>query len=183
MYQKLTNTHTFNHTTMKTLKTLSIFVVAAFLSSNAFAQVDADVAVSATVEAALVLTPTAVALGTIQTGAASIIDANANDDATEANLGTGASAGSLQITGTSGASIDVSWTNATLDNGSDPVTFTPSVWLGAAELTTPAGSTVTLTAGDITIDVGGELAATSGTGTYNTSTGSGSPITFTVSYN
>ena len=168
---------------MKTLKTLSIFVVTAFLSNGAFAQSTADVTVAATVEAALVLTPTAVALGSIQTGEASILDANANDDATEANLGTGASAGSLQITGTAGASIDVSWTNATLDNGSDPVTFTPSVWLAAAELVTPAGSTVTLTGGDITIDVGGELDATSGTGTYNTSTGSGSPITFTVSYN
>ncbi len=180
---EIKQTHTFNYTTMKTLKTLSIFVVAAFLSTGAFAQETADVAVSATVEAALVLTPTAIALGTIQTGEASIIDANANDDATEANLGTGASAGSIQIQGTSGASIEVSWTNATLDNGSDPTVFTPSVWNGASEVATPAGTTITLTGGDITLDVGGELAATGGTGTYNTSTGSGSPITFTVSYN
>ncbi len=180
---EIKQTYTINYTIMKTLKTLTIFAVAAFLSNGVFAQDMADVAVSATVEAALVLTPTAVALGTIQTAEVSIIDANANDDATEANLGTGASAGSIQIQGTSGASIDVSWTNATLDNGSDPTTFTPSVWNGASELATPAGTTVTLTAGDITIDVGGELAATSGTGTYNTSTGSGSPITFTVSYN
>lgn len=170
---------------MKNLKTyLSIFAIVAFSTTATFAQETADVAVTAQVEAALVLTPTAIALGTIQTAAASILDANANDDATEANIGGSASAGSLQITGTSGVSVTVSWANATLDNAgsTDPVVFTPSVWLGASELTTPAGSAVTLTGGDITIDVGGSLAATAGTGAYSTALGGGAPITFTVSY-
>lgn len=168
---------------MKTLKTLSIFVLAAFLSNGTFAQETADVTVSATVEAALNLTPTAVALGTIQTGAASIIDANANDDATEANLGDGASAGSLQITGSTGINVIVSWTNALLNrtDDDDQLTFTPSVWLGASEVT--SGGAVALAGGDITLDIGGELEAPSQSGLYNTTLGTGSqPITFTVSY-
>lgn len=170
---------------MKNLKTyLSIFAIVAFSTTATFAQETADVAVTATVEAALGLTPTAVALGTIQTGLASILDANANDDATEANIGGSASAGSLVITGTSGASITVSWANATLDEvgSGDPVTFTPSVWLGASELATPAGTAATITGGSITLDIGGELAATSGTGAYSTALGGGAPITFTVTY-
>lgn len=165
---------------MKNFKILSTLVLAAVLSTGAFAQENANVAVTAQVEAALVLTPTAVALGTIQTAAASIIDANANDDATEANLGDGATAGALQIVGTSGVDVVVSWVDASLDNAgtTDAVAFTASVWLGAAEVT--SGSNVTLTGGDITLDVGGELAATSGTGAY--STVNGTPIVFTVSY-
>lgn len=168
---------------MKNLKTyLSIFAIVAFSATATVAQESANVAVTAQVEAALGLTPTAVALGTIQTGAASILDANANDDATEANIGGSASAGSLVITGTSGAAITVSWANATLDTSpaSDAVTFTPSVWIGASELTTPAGSATTITGGSITLDIGGELAATSGTGAY--STANGTPIVFTVTY-
>lgn len=165
---------------MKNLRILSTLIIAAVLSTGAFAQENANVAVTAQVEAALVLTPTAVALGTIQTAAASIIDANANDDATEANLGDGATAGALQIVGTAGVDVVVSWVDASLDNvgTTDAVAFTASVWLAAAEVT--SGGTVTLTGGDITLDVGGELAATSGTGAY--STANGTPIVFTVSY-
>lgn len=169
---------------MKTLKTLlSVFAVAAVFSAGAYAQETANITVTTEVQAAIVLTPTNIDLGSIQSGAAAILDANSNDDAVEANIGTTASAGSIQIQGTTGASIDVSWTNATLDNGSDPITFTPSVWNGSSELTTPGGTTETIAGGDITLDVGGELDAPSGTGTYDTATGSGSPITFTVQYN
>jgi len=166
---------------MKNLKSLfALIAVFAFAGSTAFAQETANVAVTAQVEAALVLTPTDIALGTIQTGAASIIDANANDDATEANLGDGASAGSLQIVGTSGVDVVVAWDDATLDNAgtTDAIAFVPSVWLGASEVTD--GGTVTLTGGDITLDVGGALAAPSGTGAY--STANGTPIVFTITY-
>ncbi|MDR9416427.1 MAG: hypothetical protein RI564_09090 [Gracilimonas sp.] len=169
---------------MKTLKTiLSVFAIAAVFSAGAYAQETADVEVTAEVVTALTLTPSNIDLGTIQTGAASILDANSNDDATEANIGTSASAGSIQIDGSSGASIDVSWTNATLDNGTETLTFTPSVWNGSSELTTPGGTTETISGGSITLDVGGELDAPSGSGTYDTTTGTGEAITFTVQYN
>ncbi|MEP1150204.1 MAG: hypothetical protein ABJI92_18915 [Kangiellaceae bacterium] len=151
-------------------------------SANILAQETANVAVTAQVEAALVLTPTDVALGTIQTGANSIIDANSNDDATEANLGDGATAGALQIVGTSGVDVVVDWTTATLNRteDDDPIVFTPSVWLGGSEVTD--GGTVTLTGGDITLDVGGELAAPSQTGAYSTSLGTSNVMTFTITY-
>lgn len=166
---------------MKSLVKYSfVFVFVLGLTSYGFAQENANVNVSATVNASLQLTPSDIALGTIQTGSASTIDANTNDGATEQNLGAGASAGSLQIQGDSGADVIVTWSNATVDNGSDPLTFTPSVYNGATGLS--SGASVSVTGGDITLDVGGTLAAPSGTGTYNTSTGSGSPIQFTVVY-
>ncbi len=151
-------------------------------SANVLAQETADVAVTAQVEAALVLTPTDVALGTIQTGANSIIDANASDDATEANLGDGHSAGSLQITGTTGVDVIVAFTTATLNrtDDDDPIVFTPSVWLATNEVA--SGGTVTLAGGDITLDIGGELAAPSQTGAYSTSLGTSNVMTFTITY-
>ena len=161
-------------------------IVAAFAlvllvgSANILAQENANVAVTAQVEAALALTPTDVALGTIQTGAASVIKANASDGATESNLGDGAAAGALQIVGTSGVDVVVAFGTATLDNvgTTDAIVFTPSVYNGSTAVTT--GNTVTLTGGDITINIGGSLAAPSGTGAY--STANGTPMTFTITY-
>lgn len=168
---------------MKTLKTLlSVFAIAAIFSTGAFAQSYADVNVSTTVQASLDLTPTAVNLGDIEQEASDIAaNGNDNGDGSSTNVGVGASAGSLQIEGSSGVDIDVSWTTATLDTdpASDAITFTPSVYNGSTALT--SGGTIALTGGDITLDVGGSLAAPSGTGSY--STANGSPITFTVQYN
>lgn len=171
---------------MKTLKTiLSVFAFVAILSTGALAQSNADVAVTAEVQAVLNLTPSDISLGDIQQ-ASSTIQANANDAASNDNIGVGASAGSLQITGTSGVDIDVSWTTATLSNGTpaEDAVFTPSVYNGAVALT--SGGTIALTGGDITLDVGGTLAAPGGTGTYTSDSGthaSASDITFTVQYN
>lgn len=169
---------------MKTLKTLlSVFAVVAVFSTAALAQQTADVNVTANVQATLDLTPTAIALGSIQQSASDIAaNVNDNGDGSSTNVGVGASAGSLQIEGTSGVDVDVTWTTANLTNGTpaEDATFTPSVWLGATELT--SGDDITITGGDITLDVGGQLAAPTGTGSYSTSGGTGSPITFTVQY-
>lgn len=168
---------------MKNLRILSTLIIAAVLSTGAFAQENANVAVTAQVEAALSLTPTDVALGTIQISAASILDANASDDATEDNVGDGATAGALAIAGSASTNVIVSWTNATLDDGASgtPVLFTPSVWNTTTEVS--SGGTVTLDgSGDATLDIGGELAATDATGAYSTSLGTGSVMVFTVSY-
>jgi hypothetical protein len=167
---------------MKNLKTiLSVFALATVFSANAFAQETANVAVTAEVQAAIVLTPTAIALGSIQQ-AASTIAANSNDNGgTSTNVGTSANAGSLKIDGTSGVSVDVTWANAILTNGTpvEDVVFTPSVYNGSTSLT--SGDDVTLTAGSITLDVGGSLAVPGGTGSYTTV--GGTPIVFTVQYN
>lgn len=167
---------------MKTLRTLSfVFLLTLGLTSFGLAQENANVNVSATVNAALQLTPGDITLGTIQTGLASTIDANTNDGATEANLGDGASAGALQIEGDAGANVIVSWTTATVSDGSgDNLLFTPSVYNGASAVA--SGASVAITGGDITLDVGGSLAAPSSTGAYSTTNAGGSPITFTVAY-
>ena len=168
---------------MKSFKNiLAAIAIVAVFSVNSFAQSTADVDVTATVNAALVLTPTAVALGSIQQ-AASILPANGNDVLVSTNVGTGASTGSLQIQGTSAASVNVTFGTANLTNGTpgEDVTFTPSVYLSSTAVA--SGDDVTITGGDITLDVGGSLAAPTGTGSYSTSGGTGSPITFTVQYN
>lgn len=168
---------------MKSFKTLlSVFAIAAFLTATATAQEQSTVTATALVQADLtVTTATNIDLGTIQTGAASTIKANVNDGATEANLGTGATAGQVDITGTASASVTVDFTNATLDNGSDPVTFTTVVYTGASAVT--SGTSISLDGGGAAqLDIGGSLAAPSGTGTYDTATGGGSPITVTITY-
>ena len=169
---------------MKNFKTLlSVFAVAAVFSVAANAQVSDNVTVAAEVQAAITVnTSTNIDLGTIQTGVASVIKANTNDGATEANLGVGATAGQVDVTGTNSASVQIDFTDATVDNGSDPLTFTTVVYNGSSPVST-GGTTALDVSGDLTLDIGGSLAAPSGTGTYNTSTGSGSPITLTVTYN
>lgn len=166
---------------MKNLKTiLSLFAIAAVFSANAFAQ--EPVAVTADVEATLTLSSTNVVLGTIQQ-ATSVLEANASDDATEDNVGSTKSPGSLTIVGSDATSVIVSWTTATLDTSpiGDAITFTPSVWNAGTEVVNGTAGTVdSETVGGTTIDIGGELDAPSGTGAY--STANGSPITFTVQY-
>lgn len=168
---------------MKSLKTLlSVFAIAAFLTANATAQEQSTVTATALVQADLTVTTTTnIDLGTIQTGVASTIKANANDGATEANLGATNSAGQVDVSGTASASVTVNFTNATLDNGSDPQTFTTVVYHGSTAVTD--GDSISLDgSGDAQLDLGGTLAAPGGTGTYNTSTGAGSPITVTITY-
>tara|TARA_R100001143_G_C3361305_1_gene136535 strand:- start:51854 stop:52381 length:528 start_codon:yes stop_codon:yes gene_type:complete len=172
---------------MKKLILTTIILIVAV--AGALAQSTADVAVTATVNDALTLTPTAVAFGSIQAGQASYIQANANDGTTETNLGSTHSAGALQIQGTTGVDVTVSWTNATLTDASNanPITFTPTVYLGAAQISSGA-SNVTLAGGNITLDVGGALGSIANPGVYSTTTDGGSPagdetpVVFTVSY-
>ncbi len=159
--------------------TLLLFVVAGFATT---VNAQSDVEVSATVNAVITLTPTNVVLGTISQGITTL-DANTNDVATETNVGAGASAGSLQIQGTTGATVSVTFGTATLTDaaGANPTTFTPSVYNGTAAVA--SGGTVTLTGGDITLNIGGSLADTGATGSFNTTNTGGSAITFTVAYN
>jgi hypothetical protein len=170
-----------NLTDMKILKqSLTLFALIGVFSTTALAQIqNADVNVSAVVEASLTLTPAAVDFGTIEP-LASYLQANGND-ATAASNTTG-TAGSLTIDGTDGISVDVSFTNATLENGNgSQITFTPTVYNATTGVS--SGDAVTLSGGQAILDIGGALTAPSESGTYNTTTGGGSPVTFTVQYN
>lgn len=163
-------------------KVILTTIIALVTVAGAFAQETANVAVTATVQDALSLTPTAVAFGAIQASQVSYIKANSNDGTAETNLGNGATAGSLQIEGTTGVDVTVSWANGTLTDGSglNPTTFTPTVYNDAAAVT--SGNDVTLTGGNITLDVGGQLAAITNPGTYSTGNTNGTPVVFTVQY-
>jgi hypothetical protein len=168
---------------MKSLKTLlSVFAIAAFLTATATAQEQSTVTATTLVQADLtVTTATNIDLGTIQTGETSTIKANANDGATEANLGTSATAGQVDVSGTASASVTVNFTNATLDNGSDPLTFTTVVYSGSTAVSD--GDSISLDSDGVAqLDIGGSLAAPGETGTYDTGTGFGSPITVTITY-
>ncbi|MEO9886414.1 MAG: hypothetical protein ABJR05_03990 [Balneola sp.] len=167
------------------MKNLNKIIVAFTLiilvgSANILAQENANVAVTAQVEAALVLTPTDIALGTIQTGSTSTIGATNAESASDDNLGDTFTRGALQIVGTTDVDVVVAWVDGSLDNAgtTDALDFTASVFDGTTDLTN--GDTVTLTGGDITLGVGGTLDAPSGTGAY--STANGTPIIFTITY-
>ena len=161
-------------------KVILTTIIALVTVVGAIAQETANVAVTATVNAALQLTPSSVAFGAIQANIASNIKANSNDGTTETNLGNGATAGALQIIGTTGVDVTVTWTNGTLSDGTNTATFTPVVYNDAAEVT--SGNDVTLSGGDITLGVGGNLTAIPDPGTYSTATAGGSPVVFTVQY-
>ncbi len=171
---------------MKSLKlTLSVFMLVAFASVNTFAQEQATVTATASVEAALTISADQnIDLGTISSAASSTLAAGPDDLTTEVNVGTTTSYGIVRMTGTASAATTLSYTNATLDNGSDPVVFTTSGYDSASGAAHTSGSAISFDAsGNLTLYLGGTLAATSGTGTYDTGTGSGSPITVTIQYN
>jgi len=168
------------------MKKLSSLIIALFVFGigTAFGQVgaNADVEVSAEVNAALTLTPTNIQFGTIQANTASYIPANTSDGTAESNTGTSASAGALLIEGTDGTDVTVSWTNATLtDGGGNSATFTPVVYLNTTEVTNGADD-VTIVTGGTNLEIGGSLDAIANTGSYSTANGGGSPVTFTVQY-
>ncbi len=168
---------------MKSIKLfLSAIVLVATFSFNTFAQESANVAVDAVVVTALTVANEAdIDLGTIQNGIASYIKANANDGTANANLGETAAAGQISIIGNATSSVDIAFGTATLSDGTNTITFTPTVYFGATEVST--GDDITLTAGPDNLDVGGSLAAPSVAGTYSTGSAGGSPITITVTYN
>lgn len=160
---------------------LSALALVTVLSVNSFAQVNADVDVTATAVTSISLTKTDVAFGNISTDIASVLKANISDIATEANLGTLAKAGSVSITGNATSEVIVTFGTATLSNGTETAVFTPSLYFGPTKVVDEAE--ITLTAGPDVLDIGGTLAATTAAGTYTTVTGtSASPLTVTVQY-
>ena len=176
---------------MKTLKTiLSVFALAAVVSTATFAQETANVGVTANVIADLTISADEdVALGTIQSGASSTIAAGPWDATTESNLGTGAQFGIVRVAGASGASVDVSFTDGALQNASnnDLLNFVTTVHDSTSATTSAAvatGDNRTLGGGLMTLYIGGTLDAPSAAEAYTTATGTSvATIDVTVTYN
>lgn len=170
---------------MKKLITSTFALVFLFLSTNVFAQYSDDVTVTANVEAELAITVDQnVVFGTIQQLAASLDRESADEnDPDGTNIGSTAQLGKVTLGGSASTTLLVSYTNATLDNGSDPIAFTSEVRDVTNSANIASGATVDLDgSGNAVLHIGGSLAAPSGTGTYNTSTGGGSPVTITIQY-
>lgn len=172
-------------------KLLSTIFVALLISTGVFAQqvVQQDIDVNAVVIAKLAIVSTVdVDMGTIVTGTASILPANANDQSTVTNAGVGATPGQIVVSGAAGESMSVTYTNATLTNASGAsANFVPSVYEGSTAIT--SGDDVTFTAtsgnsGQVSIDIGGLLTSVpdGSEGDYSTTNAGGSPITFTFTY-
>lgn len=172
---------------MKKLITLTIalFLLAA---GNVFAQISQNVTVSANVESALAIDATQnVVFGTIQQLAATLDRASADPNAPDGtNLGSTAQLGIVEVTeGSINTDVIVEYTNATLGNGTDDdITFTTLVRDHTNGDNITSGATVSLNgSGELTLHIGGELEAPTGTGTFNTETGDApSPVTVTVQY-
>ncbi len=170
---------------MKKLTTIAFTLVFIFVASNVFAQTSEDVTVSATVEAALAITvDNNVEFGTIQQATASLDRESADPgDPDGTNIGSTANLGVVTLGGSASTTVLVDYTNATLDNGSNPIAFTTEVRDVTNSANIATGAAVTLDGtGEAVLHIGGSLAAPGGTGTYNTSTGDGSPVTITIQY-
>lgn len=167
---------------MKTYKLiLSTLALAVVFSASSFAQNQADVNVTAEAVPTLSLTPTDVAFGVISVNSTSYLPANGSDGTAEKNTGVDAAAGKLDITGSTGATVKVTFGTATLSDGTHTATFTPTIYSGANAITSGV-TDVTLTGGAATLDIGGALTAITDAGTYDTDV-NGTPLTITVQYN
>lgn len=172
---------------MKKLITLTIalFVLGV---GNILGQQTQTVSVSATVEAPINITVTNnVVFGTIENAAASLDRESADPNApVGTNLGSTAALGVLQISGTVSGTTLVDYTDATLSDGATSettVAFTTAIrdFTNSANIAT--GDQVALDgSGQAVLHIGGSLAAPGATGLFNTTQGSGSPITVTVQY-
>lgn len=168
----------------KILLILTAFVFA--LSANVFAQTDANVSVEANVLDNLTIDITSdINLGDISQGDESVLNP-LGGSLVNSNVGSSPTLGVITLSDFADTNeIDVSWTNATLDNAAqdDALTFVPTVtWdqdaAGDNNALTSGGTITADGTENITLSVGGTLDAPGGTGTYNTD--NGSPIVFTL---
>ena len=169
-------------------------IISLFLVNNSYSQTNATVAVSATAVSALSATGSPVSFGNISANTISYLKATGDDDNTKsnANLGVVNNEGSVSITGSSTASVEVSWSSTatlTAQGATENIaTFTPVVTNGSTIIN--SGTTINLIddgsntdIGALVLYVGGQLSAAT-PGTYSTSNGgTSSPVTFTLQYN
>ena len=161
---------------MKKLLSITLTTLLVLFASQAFGQTSADVEVSADVLGALTLTPTNVVFGEIQVDQESTIAANENDSNNNSNVGASFQVGALQIEADETDVMVKINQMAVLntDQGSEEIQFTPSIYNDNSNLNLEAvddEAQVTVTNGNITLDIGGSLPAISSPGTYSTEFG------------
>ena len=140
---------------MKKLSTLVVLMMT-LLVASAFAQGDSEnLGVSTTVVANLTLAAgDTLVFGQVPSSSTPIIDPTSIAGHTD--VLSGETVGTMTLDGAVGASVDVTFTTATLIDGGagDDITFTPNVYGDAT--TTHASATQILNGGDITLSGGGE---------------------------
>ena len=171
---------------MKNNKILLVMMIVGIMSSSLFAQLTDDVDVTATVVAELSLTnPVNVAFGNVSQDQNAVIDPTGASHSGVSNP----TIGSLDVTGSSGAAVIVSWnTTVTLADGdnSATMTFTPNLYQGAtsADAAIVNGTAYNLAAASSDIYIGGTLTVgtTQETGAYSTANTGGTPLTVDIVY-
>ena len=168
---------------MKTsILTVAFLFVAAF-SAQAQQVLQESIEITVNVIAPLsIVSSTDIDLGTVISGTPTAIKANANDPIQVVNPGVGAIPGHIVISGADGERISVTYGKATLSNGQlTNVVFSATVFDNAVYVA--SGDEVTITGGQVTLDIGGFLAAVPGgsEGIYSTTTG-GQPLDFIFTY-
>lgn len=179
---------------MKTLKTLlSVLVLVAVFSVNAFAQVDAhEVEVSATANLLSTLTLKFDGAGDsdeINFGDLVIADYTAivkSDGSAHALTGESASPATGKLSATTGNTVYISYsTTATMSNGAgETLTITPSLHVDGQAIAA-AGGTYTLTDDEVDVVVGAsvDIEESTAAGVYSTDLAGGSAITITFNFN
>jgi len=166
---------------MKTLQnTIAVVALTTLLiSSNVFAQTSANSSASVSIYLAKGLSITNV------DASIDFLEYVAAGEAGSASVTVGSSAGAnFKVSGEAAKNVTVTYSNATLTNGTDNLTFVPDVdetgsnasYSGASNIT--SGNTASLNAGDLYLWIGGDITIPSNvsagtyTGTFN----------FTVAY-
>jgi hypothetical protein len=166
---------------MKTLQNTIVAVALATLlfSSNIFAQISANSSASVSIYLTKGLSITNV------DASIDFLEYVAAGEAGSASVAVGTANGAnFKVTGEAAKDVTVTFGNATLSNGTDNLTFVPTVtqtgnsasYSGAASVT--SGNTASLSTGDLYLWIGGDISipSTVSAGTYN------GTFNFTVAY-
>lgn len=179
----------------KSIFTIVLATMILLPSAGLFAQAtdNADVEATVSVQAALALgTVTNIDFGLVALGGAAVsLDA----DGSVSGITGSPVVGKVEVTGATGVDVSVSWnTDVTMTDAgaANPVAVTPDVHANetaddnalSSQLSTPAGSTITLTGGNTFLYFGGSFTPpTSAAGTWNTTNGgTAKALTVTVDY-
>lgn len=167
----------------KSILTLTLILISVF-SVQAQQVIQQDIDVTATVITKLSIASTQdVEVGTIITNEQSVLPANSNDNSSVTNAGVNSNSGQIVLDGAIGQDVTVQFTGATLANSKGGIAiFAPRVFNDATPII--SSDQVTLTGGQLILDIGGTLSAIADgdEGDYSTTNSGGSPISFTFTY-
>ncbi|MEX2351235.1 MAG: hypothetical protein WD529_02260 [Balneolaceae bacterium] len=160
-----------------------ILVIAIVFTVQAQAQSTQDIEVAADVQAAITFSDiTNVNFGTISQNSGAYLNANTSDDP-DANVGENAQTGAFTVAGDATAAISFGTATLADGDGTNTLTFTPSIFENSANTEVlPGGTDFDLSAGPLVFTVGGALDAATVAGDYSTTNTNGSNLTITVQY-